>query len=243
MTPATATATIPVTDPATGEEIGSIPASGHEEATRAVDAARAALSDWSARDPGDRAACLKAAAGRLRKRLAQIAELETREGGKPIADSRGGVEAGIGAIEQYAELGPLHAGRSLAGSRDATDMAVREPRGVVALLVPWNDPVAIACQGIAAALAVGNTVVFKPSERTPLSGIALVEALDLPAGVLTLLPGDGRAGAALVESERVDMVVHTGSVDTGRRIAVECAATLGRKALLELGGKDPLIVD
>jgi succinate-semialdehyde dehydrogenase/glutarate-semialdehyde dehydrogenase len=89
----------------------------------------------------------------------------------------------------------------------------------------------------------GNTVVFKPSERTPLSGIALFEALGLPEGVLTLLTGDGRAGAALVADERVDVVLHTGLVETGREIASACAGTLGRKALLELGGKDPLIVD
>jgi acyl-CoA reductase-like NAD-dependent aldehyde dehydrogenase len=235
--------TIAVHDPSTGEEIGSIPASGPQEAARAVDAARAAFPAWSRRDAADRASTLKDAARRLRVRVREIAELQTREGGKPIADSIGGVEAGIGAIEQYAELGPLHSGRTLSGAIGAADLTVREPRGVVALLVPWNDPVAIACQHIAAALVTGNAVVFKPSERTPLSGMALVDALDLPHDVLTLLCGDGRAGAALAADERVDVVLHTGSVDTGRKIAQTCGPALGRKALLELGGKDPLIVD
>jgi acyl-CoA reductase-like NAD-dependent aldehyde dehydrogenase len=237
------TQAIAVTDPSTGEEIGSIPASGPEDAARAVEAARAALPSWSRRAPAERADCLKEAVRRLRGRAREIAELQAREGGKPIGDSVGGVEAGIGAIEQYAELGPLHGGRSLGGSSGATDLTVHEPRGVVALLVPWNDPVAIACQHIAAALATGNTVVYKPSERTPLSGIALAEALALPDGILTLLTGDGRAGAALAADERVDVVLHTGSVETGREIAGACGPALGRKALLELGGKDPLIVD
>ena len=165
----------------------------------------------------------------------------TREGGKPLADSLGGVEAGIGAIEQYAELGPLHRGRALQGGWDAADLMVHEPRGVVALLVPWNDPIAIACGQIAAALVTGNTVVYKPSEKTPLSGARLVELLDL-GGVLQLVHGDARAGRPLAAHPRVDLVIHTGSVQTGREVMEACADRLG-KALLELGGKDAMIVD
>jgi succinate-semialdehyde dehydrogenase/glutarate-semialdehyde dehydrogenase len=120
-------------------------------------------------------------------------------------------------------------------------MMVREPRGVVALLVPWNDPIAIACGQLAAALVTGNTVVLKPSERTPLSTIALVERLDL-GPILQLLLGDARAGRPLAAHPEVDLVVHTGSVATGRELARGCGGDL-RKALLELGGKDPLVVD
>jgi succinate-semialdehyde dehydrogenase/glutarate-semialdehyde dehydrogenase len=187
---------------------------------------------------------LKAAARRLRRHVDELAELQTREGGKPLGDSRGGVEAGIGAIEQYAELGPLHRGRSLQGAWDATDLMVPEPRGVCALLVPWNDPIAIACGQLAACLATGNAVVLKPSEKTPLSSRRLVELLnaDLPEGILQLLLGDVRAGRPLAAHPGVDLVIHTGSVATGREVAVACAQGL-RKALLELGGKDPLIVD
>jgi succinate-semialdehyde dehydrogenase/glutarate-semialdehyde dehydrogenase len=119
---------------------------------------------------------------------------------------------------------------------------VHEPRGVVALLVPWNDPIAIACGQIAAALVTGNAVVFKPSEKTPLSGARLVELLDLPGGVLQLLLGDARAGRPLAAHALVDLVVHTGSVQTGREVAQACAGRLG-KALLELGGKDAMVVD
>src|SRR3954447_236351 len=186
-----------IRDPATGEVFGTIPAGSPEAADRAVRAARAAQPAWARRPAAERGALLKAAAGRARETPRELAELQTREGGKPLADSLGGVEAGIGAIEQYAELGPLHRGRSLQGGWDAADMMVHEPRGVVGLLVPWNDPIAIACGQIGAALAAGNTVVYKPSEKTPLSGARLVELMDMPAGVLTLLQGGPGAGGPL----------------------------------------------
>jgi acyl-CoA reductase-like NAD-dependent aldehyde dehydrogenase len=231
-----------VLDPATGEAIGRIPAGSAEAADAAVRAARAAAAGWARTAPAERGAALKAGARRLREHAHELAELQTREGGKPLADSLGGVEAGIGAIEQYAELGPLHRGRSLQGGWDATDLMVHEPRGVVALLVPWNDPLAIACGQIGAALACGNAVVFKPSEKTPLSAARLVELLDVPGGALVLLQGDARAGRPLAAHEDVDLVVHTGSIQTGREVAEACAGRLG-KALLELGGKDALVVD
>src|SRR3954463_8582223 len=231
-----------VRDPATGEVVGTIPAGSPEAADRAVRAARATQPAWARRPAAERGALLKAAAARVREHARELAELQTREGGKPIADSLGGVEAGIGAIEQYAELGPLHRGRSLQGGWDAADLMVHEPRGVVALLVPWNDPIAIACGQIAAALVAGNTVVYKPSEKTPLSAVRLVELMDMPGGVLTLLLGGSGAGAPLARHDGVDLIMHTGSVQTGREVAEACACRLG-KALLELGGKDALIVD
>ena len=234
--------TIDVLDPATGERIGSIPAGSPEATDAAVRAARDAWPAWARTAPGERAAVLKAAARRLREHVDELAELQTREGGKPLADSRGGVEAGIGAVEQYAELGPLHRGRALQGDWHAADVMVHEPRGVVALLVPWNDPIAIACGQLAAALVTGNAVVFKPSEKTPLSAARLVELMAIPGGALQLLQGDARAGRPLAAHPGVDLVMHTGSVQTGREIADACARRLG-KALLELGGKDPLIVD
>lgn len=238
------TETIAVTDPSTGEPIGTIPAGSAQAVDEAVRRARSAAPGWAATPAAERAGALKAAAARVREAVDELSVLQSREGGKHAPDSRGGVEAGIGAIEQYAELGPLHRGRSLQGARGALDVMRFEPRGVAVVLVPWNDPVAIACQGIAANLAAGNVVVFKPSERTPLSGERLVElmAAELPDGVLVLVHGDARAGRPLAAHPGVDLVLHTGSVATGREIARACAGT-GRKALLELGGKDPLIVD
>jgi acyl-CoA reductase-like NAD-dependent aldehyde dehydrogenase len=236
-----ATDTIAVLDPATGERIGTIPA-GDPAAADAARAARGAQPEWARRPAAERAEVLKAAARRAREHADELAALQTRENGRPLAESRAGVEAGIGAIEQYAELGPLHRGRSLNGNRDATDLMVHEPRGVAALLVPWNDPIAIAGGQLGACLVTGNTVVLKPSEKTPLSTIRLVELLDLPAGVLELLLGDERAGRPLAAHPEVDLVIHTGSIATGRELAALTAPEL-RKALLELGGKDPLVVD
>ena len=236
-----ATHSLDVLDPATGEAVGRIPAGSPEAVDAAVRAARAAQPAWARTAPADRAAALKEAARRLRAHAEELAALQTREGGKPLGDSLGGVEAGIGAIEQYAELGPLHRGRSLQGGWEAADLMVHEPRGVVALLVPWNDPIAIACGQIAAALVTGNAVVYKPSEKTPLSGARLVELLDLGA-VLALLHGDARAGRPLAAHPGVDLVIHTGTVQTGREVMAACVDRVG-KALVELGGKDAMIVD
>src|SRR3954447_20797385 len=240
--PAATDATIAVLDPSTAEEIGTIPAGDAAAADRAVRAARAAQPAWARRPAAERAELLKAAAARAREHAGELAELVSRENGRPVDESRGGGAAGIGALEQYAELGPLHRGRALNGAWDATDMMVHEPRGVAALLVPWNDPIAIAGGQLGACLVTGNTVVLKPSEKTPLSTIRLVELLDLPAGVLELLLGDERAGRPLAAHPEVDLVIHTGSIATGRELAALTARDL-RKALLELGGKDALVVD
>ncbi|HEX2104243.1 MAG TPA: aldehyde dehydrogenase family protein [Solirubrobacteraceae bacterium] len=237
-----ATGAIAVLDPATGEQIGTIPAGDPAAADAAARAARAAQPEWARRPAAERAELLKAAARRAREHVDELAALQTRENGRPLAESRAGVEAGIGAIEQYAELGPLHRGRALNGAWNAADLMVHEPRGVAALLVPWNDPIAIAGGQLGACLVTGNTVVLKPSERTPLSTIRLVELLDLPGGVLELLLGDERAGRPLAAHPEVDLVIHTGSIATGRELAALTAPDL-RKALLELGGKDPLLVD
>jgi succinate-semialdehyde dehydrogenase/glutarate-semialdehyde dehydrogenase len=233
-----------VVDPSTGEEIGAIPAGSPAAADAAVAAARRALPGWRAVPAAERGAALKAAAQRVREHAGELAELQSREGGKPLEDSRAGVAAGVGAIEQYAELGPLHRGRALQGAPLATDVMRHEPYGVAAVLVPWNDPVAIAGQNLAATLVAGNTVVFKPSEKTPLSSQLLAEhiAAELPEGALVVLHGDARAGRPLVAHPDVALVLHTGSVETGLEIARACADTL-KKSVLELGGNDPLIVD
>ena len=230
-----------VTDPSSGVLVGRLPGSDADEL---VAVAAAAHPAWERTSAGDRAASLKAGARRLRAAVDDLALLQTREGGKPLADSRGGVEAGIGTIEQYAELGPLHRGRALQGSWGATDSMIRVSRGVAALCLPWNDPVAIACGQIAANLVVGNTVICKPSEKTPLATAEVIRLLneELPSGVLQLAVGDGVLGAALAAHSGVDVVVHVGSMATGRSVAAACAAR-GAKAVLELGGKDPLIVD
>jgi succinate-semialdehyde dehydrogenase/glutarate-semialdehyde dehydrogenase len=233
-----------ILDPADGSLVGEVAAAGVEQVDAALASARKASHEWARTAPAERASILAAAARRVADAADELALLTTREMGKPIGDARGGVDAGAGTLEQYAQLGPLHRGRSLMGGWQSTDLMVHEPRGVVAAVTPWNDPVAVPCGLLGAALVTGNTVVFKPSERTPHTGRLLAELLaqELPPGVLELVIGDGRAGAALAGSPDVDVVAHVGSTATGRSIA-RAAAETGAKVLLENGGNDPLVVD
>jgi succinate-semialdehyde dehydrogenase / glutarate-semialdehyde dehydrogenase len=232
-----------VLDPRTDEVVGRVPIASAERCAEAVASARRAAAGWARTPAAERGAALHAAAAAVRAAADELAALNARETGKPIDDARGGVDAGIGTLVQYAELGPVHRGRSLHGGWDATDLMVPEPRGVVTVLTPWNDPVAVAAGLIGAALATGNTVVHKPSERCPQTGRRFAElvAAHLPPGVLEIVDGDGTVGARLAEAP-VDVVAHVGSTATGRAIAEACART-GARALLENGGNDPLIVD
>lgn len=232
-----------VQDPSTGETVGRTPITTDAECDAAVRRAGAAAPGWARTPAAERGAALHAAAAAVRDAAGALAELNRRETGKTLDDSLGGVDAGAGTLDQYAELGPVHRGRSLQGGWDATDLMVPGPRGVVAVLTPWNDPVAVAAGLIGAAIATGNTVVHKPSERCPQTGrrFAEVVAAQLPDGVLEIVDGDGAVGARLAASE-VDVVAHVGSTAAGRSIAETCART-GAKALLENGGNDPLIVD
>lgn len=236
--------TIQIHDPADGSLFGEVAIASPAEVEAAVGSAVKAYGEWARTAPAERAAAVHAIADRVAARADDLALLTTREMGKPIDDARGGVDAGVGTLRQYAELGPVHRGRSLQGSWDATDLMVPGPRGVVAAITPWNDPVAVPCGLIGAALVTGNTVVFKPSERTPHTGIELARLMqaELPAGVLDVVSGDGTTGAALASSSEVDLIAHVGSTATGRAIA-EAAVRTGAKVLLENGGNDPMIVD
>ncbi|WP_433349309.1 aldehyde dehydrogenase family protein [Micromonospora sp. CA-111912] len=232
-----------VRDPADGSPVSTVPVATADEVGKAVEAARGVAADWAATAPAERAAALHRAADAVEATTEELAAAITAEMGKPLADARGGVEAGVGTLRQYAELAPLRGGRTLLGGADAIDFMTPQPRGVVAAITPWNDPVAVACGLLGAALVTGNVVLYKPSERTPATGWLLARALDgaLPPGVLSLLTGGGEVGAALAAGD-VDVVAHVGSTATGRSIAAAAART-GAKALLENGGSDPLVVD
>ena len=233
-----------VLDPRTGDTVARVPIADASTCEEAVMRASAASTGWAHTPPAERAAALRSAAAAVRAAADELAELNEHETGKLKDDAIGGVEAGAGTLVQYAELGPLHRGRSLQGSWGATDLMVPQPRGVVAVLTPWNDPVAVAAGLLGAALATGNAVVHKPSERCPRTGRRFAELLaaHLPDGVLEILDGDATVGARLAASEHVDVVAHVGSSATGQAIARACAER-GAKALLENGGNDPLIVD
>jgi succinate-semialdehyde dehydrogenase/glutarate-semialdehyde dehydrogenase len=232
-----------VVDPATGRPVSRAPVASEGDVDTAVKSARQAAPGWARTSPADRGAALSRAAAAIEAGADWLAELTTREMGKPIRDARGGVDAGVATLRQYAELGPLHRGRALAGGYDAIDLMAFQPRGVAAVITPWNDPVAVSCGLLGAALVTGNTAIYKPSERTPATGWALARLLagELPVGVLSLLSGDGRVGGHLAGRE-LDVVAHVGSTAAGRSVAAACART-GAKALLENGGSDPLIVD
>lgn len=232
-----------VHDPADGSPVSTVPVATADEVGKAVEAARGVATEWAATDPAERAAALHRAADAADEAAEELARATTAEMGKPLDDARGGVAAGIGTLRQYAELGPLRGGRTLHGARSSMDFMAPEPRGVVAAITPWNDPVAISCGLLGAALVTGNVVLYKPSERTPATGWLLAKALDsaLPAGVLSLLTGGAEVGAALA-GQNLDVVAHVGATATGRAIAAAGART-GAKVLLENGGSDPLVVD
>ncbi|MGY1981890.1 aldehyde dehydrogenase family protein [Nocardia gipuzkoensis] len=238
------TETIEILDPATGAPVGKVPMTGVAEIERRVELANRVQSEWARTPAAERAAALRAGAAALRAHADELAELNHAETGRPQSESKAGVLAGAATLEQYAELGPVHRGKSLQGDYAATDFMVWEPRGVVVALTPWNDPVAVSCGLLGAALATGNTVVHKPSERAPHTGGLLGDLLarTLPEGVLQTVQGDGRVGALLAARRDVDVVAHVGSTATGRSIAKSAAAT-GAKALLENGGNDALVVD
>ncbi|WP_280475010.1 aldehyde dehydrogenase family protein [Nocardia farcinica] len=219
-----------------------VPASDREIA-EAVHLARTAQPEWAAVAPADRGAALHAAAAALRDRADTLAQVVHEETGRPVASALEGIGAGAGTLVQYAELGPVHRGKTLQGPSDATDFMIHEPRGVVVALTPWNDPVAIACGLLGAALVTGNTVLHKPSERCPRTGELLGQILAecFPRDVVQTITGDGRVGAVLAGAP-VDVVAHVGGTATGRAVAAAAART-GAKVLLENGGNDPLIVD
>lgn len=234
---------ITIRNPRTGDVLWTVPEAEPEAVSHAVEVARSAASDWASTAPAERGAAVRAAATALAAAAQELAELNASETGRPVEESLAGIGAGVSTLEQYAELGPVHRGHSLRGNRLASDYTVAEPRGVAVLLTPWNDPVAVACGLIGAALATGNTVVHKPSERCPRLGEALGEVLApaFPPGVLQTLSGGAGVGALLAQSE-VDVIAHVGSSAAGARIAGAGART-GAHVIRENGGNDPLLVD
>ncbi|WP_164202744.1 aldehyde dehydrogenase family protein [[Micrococcus luteus] ATCC 49442] len=232
-----------ISDPRTGEYLWSVPEAEPGAVNHAVEVARSAAVRWAAVPPGERGAALRAAARALDAAAGELAGLNSSETGRPFEEALAGIAAGVSTLEQYAELGPLHRGHSLLGNRSASDYTVAEPRGVAVLLTPWNDPVAVACGLIGAALVTGNTVVHKPSERCPRLGEALGEVLAaaFPPGVLLTVSGGAGVGA-LLTGAAVDVIAHVGSSAAGTRIA-RAGATTGAHVIRENGGNDPLVVD
>ncbi len=234
---------IAVENPYTTETIATVGSASTEQLDAAVAAAREAFGGWSTTPAGERCEALHEIARRLREHQEELARTMTLEVGKPLIENRDEIDWCAACFDYYAEIGRDHAGRVIPPiEASQVALVVKDPLGVVGCIVPWNYPLLLLCWKLAPALAAGCTVVAKPSELTPLSTLQLAPLLDhLPAGVANLIAGAGEVGAGLCADERVDCVAFTGSVATGRKVALACAERLARTNL-EMGGKDPHIV-
>ena len=224
--------------PSSEEPLAEISQAGSEEVGTAVDAARGAFENgWSSLPGSERAKYLYRIARILQERAREFAVLESMNGGKPIKESRD-VDLPLAAAHFF----------YYAGWADKLEYAFpnRRPRplGVAGQIIPWNFPLLMLAWKVAPALAAGNTVVLKPAETTPLTALLFCDVLrqaELPAGVVNIVTGDGRTGAALVKHDGVDKIAFTGSTEVGKAIQRELAGT-GTKLTLELGGKAANII-
>ncbi|HEY8626735.1 MAG TPA: aldehyde dehydrogenase family protein [Gaiellaceae bacterium] len=236
--------TLSVVNPATEQPIAELEQAGIEETDAAVAAAKAAFPGWRAVAPGDRARLMRRLATLVEEHGEELALLETRNVGKPIADSRGEVGMVADVFHFYAGAVDKHYGETIPVA-GGVDMTFREPLGVVGLIVPWNFPLNIASWKLGPALACGNTVVLKPAELTPLTALRLAElALEagIPEGVITVLAGKGSiVGQRLVEHPDVAKIAFTGSTEVGRGVMKGAAGTI-KRVTLELGGKSANVV-
>jgi betaine-aldehyde dehydrogenase len=237
--------TLDVENPANGQVIAQVPASGAEDVDRAAQAAAAAFETWRKTTPAERATMLMKLADAIDASADELARLESAHAGKPLNVAAVDIPVVADNLRFFAG-----AGRNLEGKAaneyvaDRMSIIRREPVGVVASIAPWNYPLMMAGWKIGPALAAGNTVVLKPSARTPLTAVMLAElAADIfPAGVLNVITGTGDAiGPALVAHPKVGMISLTGDTDTGKKIA-KVAADAVKRLHLELGGKAPVIV-
>jgi aldehyde dehydrogenase (NAD+) len=236
-----------VRDPFSLEEWASVPECSAEDVDQAVCAARVAFDrgSWSGTSPAVRAAILRNLATLIRSRADELARTQTHENGKLLAEMRGGIDWLAQQCEYSASLGEMLQGNTVeTGIPNLLTYTLRQPIGVVAAVTPWNSPLGLLGFKLFPALAAGCTVVVKPSEFTPVSALMLIELCveaGVPDGVVNVVTGGAKVGAALVEHSGVDKIVFTGSTGTGIRIAETAAQRLAGTAL-ELGGKSPNIV-
>jgi acyl-CoA reductase-like NAD-dependent aldehyde dehydrogenase len=236
--------TLSILEPATEQVLAEVERADEAAVDAAVARARGALGAWRALAPGDRAHLLYGLADALASHAEELALLEARNAGHPIADARGEIANVVATFRYYAGAPERPAGDTIpvAGGQAFT---VREPLGVVGLIVPWNFPLAIASWKLAPALAAGNTIVLKPAELTPLTALRFAEIAHeagIPEGVVNVVAGPGSTcGRRLVEHPGVAKIAFTGSTVVGRSIAAGAAATL-KRVTLELGGKSANVV-
>ena len=232
-------------DPSTGHEFAELPETTPEQVAELVeDAHRALAAEHEWRTPHVRAQALTRLARAVEGEHDKLAELETRDTGKPLKQAKADVVATVRYLDYYAGSIERLEGRQIPLGPDVLDYTVREPWGVCGQIIPWNYPLQITARCAAPALAAGNAVIIKPSELasiTPLRFAHLAEEAGVPRGMLLVATGDGATGAALAEHADVDHVTFVGSAATGARVAEACAKRLA-PIELELGGKSPNVV-
>jgi acyl-CoA reductase-like NAD-dependent aldehyde dehydrogenase len=244
-TPSQGTDTLLVCDPATAAPIKTVPRGCPEDACAAVEAARQAQSRWAGLALPDRAERLRQCVQLLQDGRDPIAELLTLENGKPLAQAKGEIDVIVAVGRSLIEAGANLNARHCAAGPGELLFQQWHPRGVAACISTWNAPIFVAVEMIIANLIVGNTVVLKTSERAPLATRAACQLMfeQLPKGVLSVLTGDGpNLGEPMLRHQEVDVICFVGSVGVGRRIG-RIAGERVRKAVLELGGKDAMIID
>jgi aldehyde dehydrogenase (NAD+) len=236
-----------VVNPATEEPLAEVAEAGEADVTRAVAAARGCFESdgWQGLSPRKRGALLVKAADLLATRLKEVAELETRQNGKPLFESKIDVAMTIETLRYYGGWADKIGGETLPVDGGFLTYTLTEPVGVVGAIVPWNFPLNLASWKVAPALATGCTVVLKPAAETPLSALALAEVMreaGFPAGAFNVVPGDGPvAGGSLVRHAGVDKIGFTGSTAVGKQVMKDAADTV-KRVTLELGGKSANIV-
>ena len=237
---------ISVTNPATGEVIGTVPKMGTAETRRAIEAADKALPAWRALTAKERSAKLRRWFELMIENQDDLARLMTTEQGKPLAEAKGEIAYAASFIEWFAEEGKRIYGDTIPGHQaDKRLIVIKQPIGVTAAITPWNFPAAMITRKAGPALAAGCTMVLKPASQTPYSALALVELATragIPAGVLSVVTGSaGEVGGELTGNSLVRKLSFTGSTEIGRQLMEECAKDI-KKVSLELGGNAPFIV-
>jgi succinate-semialdehyde dehydrogenase / glutarate-semialdehyde dehydrogenase len=238
--------TLPVRNPATSEQLGTIPKMGAGETRRAIAAAARALPAWGARTAKDRAVLLRRWFELITQNEHDLAVLMTAEQGKPLAESKGEIAYAASFIEWFAEEGKRLYGDIIPGHQpDKRIMVLRQPVGVVAAITPWNFPAAMITRKAGPALAAGCTMVLKPATQTPFSALALGELAlraGIPPGVFNVITGSAAAiGGEMTSNPTVRKLTFTGSTEIGKKLIEQCAGTV-KKLSLELGGNAPFIV-
>lgn len=232
-------------DPSTGKALGSLARGTAADIDLAVQAGREAFAKWAGLDGVERGRLLAAIGRRILKELEWLAELESRDTGKPLSQAKADVRVASRYFEFYAGLADKFGGSTIPVPGPFLDYMVREPLGVVGVIIPWNYPLQIGARAIAAPLAVGNVVVLKPAEEASLSVLELARIClqeSIPSGVINVVTGFGEeAGAPLAAHPDLGHLTFTGSLEIGRKVAAAAAANVV-PVTLELGGKSPHIV-